>query len=225
MLIDADGTRHGFTGTVTYGPNYNYTDFAGHTTDGTFIDYSHHTGLNGVMTYAQAKYPNGTVIEYGAPGRGAMYPTRITDANGNYITVTYVNNTGPQIQTVTDTLGRVINFHYDANNLLTAITAPALTSGTRTLVRLHYRQLSLGYSFNGLTPVVRDSTPWVIDAIYYPATGTGYWFGDTDSYSSYGMIIKVSERRAMGFSAASLNDQSTVTQGLMSRQEVYDFQF
>jgi RHS repeat-associated protein len=225
MIIEADGTRHGFTGTVTYGPNQNYTDFVGHTVDGTFIDYSHHTGLGGAMTYAQAKYPNGTVIEYGAQGTGAMYPTRITDANGNYLTITYVNNQGPNIQTVTDTLGRVINFYYDAYNLLTAITAPGLSSGTRTLVRLHYRQLSLSYSFSGLTPVVRNSTPWVIDAIYYPGTGTGYWFGDTDSYSSYGMITKVIEQRGMGFSASSLNEQGTVSQGAMTRQEVYAYQF
>jgi RHS repeat-associated protein len=225
MIIDADGTRHAYAGTVSYGPNLNYTDFAGHTTDGTFIDYKHHTGLGGAMVSAQAKYPNGTVIEYGAQGTGAMYPTRITDANGNYITITYVNNTGPQIQTVTDTLGRVINFHYDANNLLTAITAPTLGTGTRTLVRLHYTQLPLNYSFSGLTPVVRNSTPWVIDAIYYPATSTGYWFGDTDSYSSYGMITKVIEQRGMGFSASSLNDQGTVAPGSMTRQEVYDFQY
>lgn len=225
MIIDADGTRHGYTGTVTYGPNQNYTDFVGHTTDSTFIDYSHHTGLGGAMTYAQAKHPNGTTVEYGAQGTGAMYPTRITDANGNYITITYVNNQGPNIQTVTDTLGRVVNFHYDANNLLTAITAPGLSSGTRTLVRLHYRQLSLSYSFSGLTPVVRNSTPWVIDAIYYPGTSTGFWFGDTDSYSSYGMLTKVIEQRAMGFSASSLNDQGTVTQGAMTHQEVYAYQF
>jgi len=225
MIVDADGTRHGYAGTITYGPNQNYTDFTGHTTDGTFIDYTHHTGIGGAMTYAQAKYPNGTVIEYGAQGTGAMYPTRITDANGNYITITYVNNQGPQIQTITDTLGRLVNFHYDANNLLTAITAPALGTGTRTLVRLHYAQLSLSYSFSGLTPVVRNSTPWVIDAIYYPGTSTGYWFGDADSYSSYGMITKVIEQRGMGFSASSLNDQGTVTPGSMTRQEVYGFQY
>lgn len=225
MIIDADGTRHGFAGTVVYGPNQNYTDFTGHTTDGTFIDYTHHTGLGGAMTYAQARYPNGNVIEYGAQGTGAMYPTRITDANGNYITITYVNNQGPQIQTVTDTLGRSLNFHYDAYNLLTAITAPAIGTGTRTLVRLHYTQLPLSYSFSGLTPVVRNSTPWVIDAIYYPATATGYWFGDTDSYSSYGMITKVIEQRGMGFSAASLNDQGTVSPGSMTRQENYNFQY
>lgn len=224
MIEDADGTRHPFTGQISYPSDQSYTDFVGHTTDGTFIDYTYHSGTGGAITYAQAKHPNGTVVEYAAQGTAAMYPTRITDANGNFITITYVNNQGPQIQTVTDTLGRVINFYYDSNNLLTAITAPGLTSGTRTLVRLHYKQLSLSYSFSGLTPVVRNSTPWVLDAIYYPATGTGYWFGDTDSYSSYGMLTKVVEERGMTFSASSLADQGTVTAGSMTQQEVYAFQ-
>ncbi|HYX72862.1 MAG TPA: hypothetical protein VE732_08825, partial [Nitrososphaera sp.] len=224
MLVDADGTRHSYSGTVTVGPNQNYTDFVGHTTDGTFIDYKHHTGLGGALTYAEAKFPNGTIIEYGVQGTQAMYPTRITDANGNYLTITYRNNMGPEIQTITDTLGRVITFNYDANNLLTAITAPGLTSGTtRTLVRLHYKTLTLNYGFSGLTVRTRTTTPWVIDAIYYPATATGYWFGDADSYSSYGMIAKVEEQRAMVFSAASLTVQGTVTQGTVSRTSTYAY--
>jgi RHS repeat-associated protein len=224
LLVDADGTRHSYSGTVTVGPNQNYTDFVGHTTDGSFIDYKHHTGLGGALTYAEAKYPNGTIIEYGVQGTQAMYPTRITDANGNYITVTYRNNTGPEIQTITDTLGRVITFYYDSNNLLTAITAPGLTSGTtRTLVRLHYKTLTLNYGFSGLTARTRTTTPFVVDAIYYPSTGTGYWFGDTDSYSSYGMIAKVEEQRGIVFSAASLTVQGTVTQGTVSRTSTYAY--
>jgi hypothetical protein len=71
---------------------------------------------------------------------------------------------------------------------------------------------------------VQYPTVWVIDAIYYPATGTGYWFGDGDSYSSYGMIAKVSERRNMGFYAASLNEQGTITSaGTATRQSVYEY--
>jgi RHS repeat-associated protein len=221
MIIDADGTRHGFNGIPT---TYSYGQlFTAHTTDGTFIDYSTWRQANGWMTWAEVNLPNGSQIHYNCQGSGGVFPTQIIDANGNYITITYVNNTGPNIQTVTDTLGRVINFHYDANNLLTSITTPGLGGGTRTLVRLHYRQLALSYSFSGLTPVVSNSYPWVIDAIYYPGTSTGYWFGDSDSYSTYGMLAKVVEQRGMGFSAASLDDQGTVTQGQMSRKEVHNY--
>ena len=221
MLVDADGTRHGYTGTIT---GYSWGSYGVmHTTDGSFIDYTYWTGTGGGITNAQAKLANGTVINYGAPGPGAVYPTSIEDANGNHITITYVNNAGPRIQTITDTLNRTISFYYDTNNLLTAITAPGLSGVPRTLVRLHYHQLSLNYGFSGLTPSVRDSYPWVIDAIYYPATSTGYWLNDFDSYSSYGMLAKIVEQRGMGFSAASLNDMGSVSQGQTTRTETYNY--
>lgn len=141
----------------------------------------------------------------------------MTDANGNFIHIKYEwNLKEPRIKRITDSLGRVIRFHYDSNNLLTAVTAPGPKDAngavtTRTLVRLHYRQLTLGHSFTDRVARVRNTTPWVIDAIYYPATKTGYWFGDSDSYSSYGMIRKVSERRGMGFSTPSSDPALSLT--------------
>jgi RHS repeat-associated protein len=226
MLVDADGTRHSFTGTVSaYGSG---SMFVGHTTDGSFIDYSYITGTGGLIVWAEAKLPNGTVINYDANGAGGIYPTRITDANGNFITITYVTNSAPRIQIITDTLGRVIHFYYDSNNLLTAITAPEFDSTSdRELVRFHYTQLSLSYAFSGLSTVVRDSSPWVIDAIYYPGTQTGYWFGDSNSYSSYGMLAKVVEQRGMSFSGSTCSSSpcamGTVTQGYATRTETYNY--
>jgi hypothetical protein len=93
----------------------------------------------------------------------------------------------------------------------------------RTLVRLHYKQLTLNATFQGLTPVVTTPTPWVIDAIYYPATGSGQWFGDSDSYSSYGMIKKVEEHKSMIFSNAPLNEQGTFQAGTTTREIEYDY--
>ena len=224
MLVDANGTRHSYSGSITF---YSWGTYGVmHTTDGSFIDYTYTTGTNGVITGAQAKLPNGTIVNYGAYSQagGGVFPTSITDPNGNYIYITYVNNAGPRIQTVTDTLGRVINFHYDPNNLLTAVTAPGQNGGTRTLVRLHYRQLSLSYGFSWpevQSTAVSNPVPWVLDAIYYPGTGTGYWF--YDSYSSYGMLANVIEQRNMGFSGATLNDMGVVYQGWLTRQEEYNY--
>ena len=48
------------------------------------------------------------------------YVTQIKDRNGNYLSVTY--NSQSDISTVTDTLGRVINFNYDGYANLTSIT-------------------------------------------------------------------------------------------------------
>ena len=229
MLIDADGTRHGYAGGIFPG-YYGASSFRGKTVDGKFIDYNSSRDSNGIYV-AQAYFPNGTVITYGAKGDGAVYPTSIQDAQGNYITITYRNNIGPNIQTITDTLGRAITFDYDSLGRLISVKAPRMQdedpiySGgkTRTLFKIHYKPLTLNYSFaSGITPMVRNSTPWVIDAIYYPATQTGYWFGDTDSYSSYGMITKVIEQRGMNWSASS-EAQGTVTAGQITKQAVYNY--
>src|ERR1700738_1859275 len=87
-----------------------------------------------------AQYPDGRTVIYGAfnPVGGFFYPVEIADANGNVITIDYVNGAGPAIDEIHDTLGRVISFHYDVSNLLTAITAPGLDGATRTVVRFHY---------------------------------------------------------------------------------------
>jgi RHS repeat-associated protein len=223
MLVDPDGTRHSYTGTITF---YNWgTVGVMHTIDGSFIDYTYQTGTNGVITWAQARLPNGTVINYGAYSQsgGGVFPTSIEDANGNIVTITYVNNSGPRIQTITDTAGRVVSFYYDTNNLLTAITAPGLSGASRTLIRLHYHQHTLSFGFNGLAANSRDYFPWVVDAIYYPATATGFWLNDSDSYSSYGMLAKVVEQRNMGFSASSLTDMGTVSQGSVTRTQTYNY--
>jgi RHS repeat-associated protein len=225
MLIDADGTRHSYVGILH---DWGYaTYFEGHTTDGSLIDYTSLTYTSNQVFGGQAKLPNGSVIYYGTSGTGAAYPTNIIDANGNVITIAYPNNIGPRIEAIYDTLGRTLNFYYNSNNLLTAVTAPGLGGGTRTLVRLHYRQLSLNYSFSfSVTTVVHDPSPWVVDAIYYPGTSTGYWFGDSDSYSTYGMIAKVSERRNMTYSPPSLTDQGTISPGeagQVTREETYNY--
>jgi RHS repeat-associated protein len=212
IIIDSDGTRHGFNGTA-YPYSAGRSSFSGHTTDGTFIDYFCETN-NGVLYSALAKLPNGTQILYGAPGDGAVYPVNIKDRNGNYVQITYVNNAGPRIDTVTDTLNRAVVFKYDSNGLLTLITAPGLgTNPSRPLVRLHYQQKNVNAGFTGLNVRVRNAWPWQLDAVYYPATGTGYWFGNSDSYlPSYGMIAKVIEQRGMSFVGdVTQPDMGTVT--------------
>ena len=101
-------------------------------------------------------------------------------------------------------------------------------------MRFHYHQISVtngNFSFSGLTPSVREPNPWVIDAIYYPATNTGYWFNDdNESYSSYGMIRKVSERRNMSFSCPPLPADQGPTEpctinssGSITREEIYNY--
>ena len=225
MIVEQDGSRRPFTGTIT---NYGYgLAFSGHTTDGSLIDYTTWTTSTGIMTSAIVNLPNGTVIYYYVTGPGGVYPSTIIDPNGNVISISYVNNTGPKIQNVWDSLGRSVIFNYDGSGLLTAVTAPGFNGGAaRTLVRLTYQQknISPGFAYPAVTStVVRDWNPWMIKAIYYPATGTGYWFGDSDSYSNYGMLAKVVEQRGMTFSGAPVNQQGTISQGSLTRGETYNY--
>jgi RHS repeat-associated protein len=230
MVVAPDGTRHSFNGTAGGPSGARY--FAGYTTDGSFINYYTQRDAAGIVA-ASVWFPNGSSMHCAARGDGAVYPTHITDRNGNYLSVTYRNNRGPEIETVTDTLGRIIFFNYDSQNRLISITAPGMSSPgsdppPRTVVQLHYKNQPLSTSFAaGTTPVLRDefqngATNRVIDAIYYPATATGYWFNDADSYSTYGMMTKIVEQRAMSWSP-SAEQQGTVTAGAMTKESAYNY--
>ncbi len=229
MMVDADGTRRGYTGVPN--PWSNGMTFKGHTTDGSFIDYSCRFDF-GNYGSGSAVFPNGTRITYSTISAtpSILLPTSITDAQGNFISITYQNHAShPKLSTITDTLGRVITFHYDTSGRLIEIKAPRLQEHqydggkTRTVIRLHYRPLTLSHSFaGGSTTVVRESTVQVLDAIYYPATNTGYWFGDTDSYSTYGMLTKVIEQRGMSWQAGT-EEQGDITAGTMTKQALYNY--
>jgi YD repeat-containing protein len=61
---------------------------------------------------------DGTQIKY-APYASGWQVTKITDRNGNYLSIS--NNSSGDIQSLTDTLGRVIQFTYDGYGNLTSI--------------------------------------------------------------------------------------------------------
>jgi RHS repeat-associated protein len=253
MIVEADGTRHPFKGMKTvYSGSTTTTNYDLYTTDGSFIRYQsqHILYQNGDKFFqVKAYYPDGSYIVYNGykdmyTGNNDeaqnAYPYQITDRYGNQIglrNALYSHHS--KITSITDTIGRTILFNYDNANdsLLTSITCAGLKDAagnttTRTLLRLHYRTLNLsqypsyGFDPNVLSPHVRNAQVQVPDAIYYPGLNTGYWFGEPDSYSSYGMIAKVEEHRDMGFStstASPLNEQGTVTPGRVTQRRVYDY--
>jgi hypothetical protein len=204
--------------------------------------------VQGVVCYynpsTYIKYPDGTTVWYDVwsqPNSNGCYPVgtpitmapkTITDRNGNRIEISYYNETAPTapqgrwINWIKDTLGRTYTFNYTLANgryLLTNITGPALRDSNnnvvqRTFARFAYKDHTLAYNFAGLTPHVREATVKVLSDIYYPATQSGYWFGDSDSYSPYGMIRKVQEQKGMSYSAVN-----GITAGQMSRQKTYAY--
>lgn len=136
ILIGADGTRHSFEGNTAAGAGAQWSSsFVGHTTDNTFIDYSCGANSSGAA-WGQAKLPDGTIIDYGAPSGYELFPTRITDRHGNFLTISYLENQGPRIQTVVDTIGRSVRFGY-VNGRLYYINTLGVGGVERTLVWLH----------------------------------------------------------------------------------------
>lgn len=190
------------------------------------------------------KYPNGVTIWYSRWSRPnssgcftpasaiTMAPKTITDRNGNRIDIVYYDepaSTDPQgrwINYIIDTLGRVYTFNYtlvSGRYLLSDITGPGLQDSNgnvvpRTFVRFGYKDHTITYNFSSLTPHVREATVKVLSAIYYPESQSGYWFGNSDSYSPYGMIRKVQEQKGMSYSA-----QNGITAGQTTRQRTYSY--
>lgn len=220
-LEDPGGTLHIFSGAVNPYADGS-TNFVSTTSDGTLINCNFWL-LGGQLVRGNASYPNGAVVEFGAPNAdgSAIYPTRIIDPNGNYIKIAYANNRGPLLDQIVDTMGRVIQFHY-ADGRLTSVTVPGLGGGWRAVVRLHYREQPLNYGFASGT-VENAHSFWAVDAIYFPGTQSGYWFGDDDSYSSYGMIAKVSQRRGMMLDIASGGQGAVLKKGDVTHEQKYNY--
>ncbi|MCY0541621.1 hypothetical protein OVW21_26705, partial [Klebsiella pneumoniae] len=62
---------------------------------------------------------DGSQLRFNAVG-GGWRCTKVTDRNGNYISAAY--KSWGELETVTDTLGRVLTFNYDSNSNLQSIT-------------------------------------------------------------------------------------------------------
>ena len=205
-LTDSNGTRHA----LAYSSAYNYD-----TTDGTFIHF------NGGSGWGTLSYPDGTRVGYGAAGGGyRSYPTSITDRNGNYISISYVNGVGPRISTIQDTVGRYVRFYYDSNNELVTITMPGMTGQSDLQVmRLYYETLTLpsGLFASGIN-VDKPASARVIRYIYLPASAEGSSSSSGDigyrfDYSAYGMIYQIVKFHGMTASTSSTSSAGTVTEG------------
>jgi RHS repeat-associated protein len=223
IYIDARGVRHPFqpqnAGLCRCTLSY-------YTTDGSLIDYSASfsfvTPDTTQLTSATVKHPDGTVLTFSTMGPSStLYATKITDKDGNYITITYVNNAGPNLMAIVDSLGRSYTFTYDSNGNLKSITGPA-PGGTRTIVSFHYSNKPISRSFALSSITVNgggtNNTRWLLDAIVLP-DGTGFSMGDlAANYSPYGMIRKAEQRVGM-----SIDGSGNVNRGTLRRSTQYEF--
>jgi RHS repeat-associated protein len=181
IVTDRDGTKHALPNNGGY-----------NSADGTYSNYNPSTN---VLTYK-----NGTTAQFAPfPTTANLFrPTQIKDTNGNYISIAYVSGHEQLIQSVTDTLGRVINFHYDGSNRLSFIdqnvaTSPVDPTGVHRYVTFNWSTLygtgQPWYSFSGLTasgvPALTTALNVLAGCTY--ANNTGYRF----TYGDWAIINKI----------------------------------
>lgn len=201
-------------------------------TDGSFITVGVGTGgsVNGKL-----RYPDGTLVTYSNAQNNRWVPVSIRSRNGDQITIGYRQYQKHQdqpnyfpvrwaIDQITDTLGRIITFHYYGDTgypadssgakpefALAAVTAPDQGGGTRMLVQLDYQTITLQYNFS--VTVDQNANPasgsqiTLLRRIYYPATGRGFLCQD---YSTYGMARRISVRNNMTGAAGTVTDGTEI---------------
>ncbi|MEK6303861.1 MAG: RHS repeat-associated core domain-containing protein [Acidobacteriota bacterium] len=221
VLIDADGTRR-YLGTGTWMDGGIF-----QTSDGTHITYNGNARYGGTLSYKSGTFVSITAVN------NRLVPTQIFDTNGNIVQIAYkpecyYDQSGgycgvfppTSIDYVTDTLGRLIQFQYNATGKLTSITAPgfggtAQNPVTQTLVQFDYQTLSVSYNFSGLTVEhVGGGDGKALRHVYFPATNTGYLF----TYSGYGMIYNLSMRRSM-----TINGSGVISDGTETASEAFNY--
>lgn len=118
-----------------------------------------------------------------------FFPTKIVDRNGNFIQITYLSGGGPRINTITDTLGRVITFRYDntgATGRLQSIAVPGFANGTeREVARFYYTTMTRFHDFADQVDTTQQVT--VLTRVVLPGTKLGWRF----QYSSYAQIYSI----------------------------------
>jgi RHS repeat-associated protein len=215
-LTESDGTRRQLTKTSTN--NYD-------TGDGSFIHFT----SSGVATDGTLTYTDGTQVTYGATGDGLRsYPTQITDRNGNYLVISYVDDTGPNIDTIQDTLERYIRFYYTSGDELIAIKAPGLTGESeRQVMRFYYETVSLTTSnlFSGSHLRIPTSVR-ALKYVFLPSSsdGTSGDSGYRFDNSIYGMVYAVKQFRGMVASSTSTSTMGSITtEGVEATSTTYNY--
>ena len=127
---------------------------------------------------------DGSQLRFNAVG-GGWRCAKITDRNGNYISATY--KSWGELETVTDTLGRVLTFNYDSNSNLQSITQ-TWAGQMHEWATFGWGTATIGNNFPGLNNLGPNSTTIpVLTQVSLP-DASRYNF---EYANSYGMVSKI----------------------------------
>jgi len=156
--------------------------------DSTYIQFSSSTN---VVTYR-----DGTQVFYEQFGpapfnsMSPLRPNKIENTNGNIISITYTNSTVLSLSTITDALGRTINFSYDPTGHLTKIT-----QGARTITFSWNTSYVLKYQFSTavIASPANGSTQSVLSSVTFADNTTvNFLYGD------WGIVNRIERRSTSG---------------------------
>lgn len=174
----------------------------------------------------------GTTVSYRNfdPGHkdSTYYPVQISDANGNFTRIEYVYKGGwfrqLMIKSITDTVGRVVKFHYDTTGRLVTITAPGLDSPDSVYARfIYWRGRAIDVQ---MTNNRGDCTPrrWTFDhlsGVIYPDTRHGFWLPSSTTYGTSSWFYQTT---GVQFQENGLDKEATVlNQGREANRTAFDY--
>jgi RHS repeat-associated protein len=217
MLVDASGGKHPLI------PNATGTGYV--TTDSTYVQ----TRLSSPAAVMVATFKNGQMVTYnvatGSPT--PLYrPAQFKDSNGNYFSILYQDNSSMRISQVIDTVGRKLDFTYDATlstqlNSITEVSAGniALRSYKFTWAQNYPLFIAFTKSTGSLVNA-NGSNPSrinVLTGVTRP-DGTSVAFG----YADWGLVSQVSELSGNGATRYSTSfDWPTAGNGFLSANPTY----
>ena len=207
-------------------------------TDGSFTRFldNNPQGYHSVSAIGTKVYTDGTRVDYGAGIQTSIeqiynglywryidaYPTKITDRNGNYIKINYINGVGPKISSIEDSLGRYVKFYYNAGGELFTITVPGYSnSGELVVARFYYQDLAITAGFqNPGSGTSNPGTKRVLKYVFFP----GNWTASKYEYSSYGMIYRIKQYRGFFTADPFSTIEDYVTQeGTVAATTTYNY--
>lgn len=145
---------------------------------------NNHTQLTVTGSSAVVRTTNGMQYTFASSVNGEMECTQIKDRNGNYISATY-NSLG-RLATITDTLGRVVNFNYDTQHYLTSITQ-IWNGAAHTWATFSYGNRYVQTNFPGYAIQGPNNTYIPVLNRIGLADGTSYNF----DYTSWGQVYQI----------------------------------
>lgn len=240
MFIGPDGSRVPLKRITGGGWKARFADGSGRSVDCVGTPSSCAQGYDHLL---RVNLENGAWMEMQPARDGVLpardyYPVRLGDVHGNFILIEYrVDTNGnpefPAIEKITDTVGRVFQFHYDSNGRPIALTGPDLQSGTRVYARFYYKPVDVNVQIparrGSLANPERARSPtfyannarWRFDAlqaVYFPGNRSAV---SLDGFTKFGMPTTVDWRRDMTPTSNSLTTEGNLQGGTSTRRSTF----